>query len=348
MSMTARSSRRRRTDFVMLLSRMSRTMRRKARLLLAALVLPGAAWCFAAMADTTSDAQAIRDAANAYKAAVERGDGKALAALWTPDGDIVDDLGTVMKGRDTVALLEPPAADATPSGKPVITIKDTNLRFITPDVAVEDATVEVTPPGTAAPLRGRFSATWVRHEGAWKLSALREARGEPGGGSAESLEDLAWMVGDWAVVDDDATGKPASGRPSIEMTVRWNPNRTFLLRDMKITPAGSAANPDAAMHITQRIGWDPLSKSIHSWVFSSDGGHGEAAWSKKDGSWIAQTTAVLPDGSQTSSLNIYTYDGKDRCDWRSLPTHVGGEHMPQIDMTMVRKPGSVKPEGAGR
>lgn len=317
-------------------------------LLFAAMLLPTATVGWAqATADMAKDTQAIRDAANAYKTAVERGDGKALAALWTPDGDIVDDLGTMMKGRDTVALLEPPAADAKQGGKPVITIKDTNLRFITPDVAIEDAMVEVTPPGTAAALRGRFSATWVRHEGAWKLSALREARGEPAGGT-ESLEELSWMVGDWVVVDDEAIGKPSPGRPSIEMTVRWNPNRTFLLRDMKITPAGSAANPDAAMHITQRIGWDPLSKSIHSWVFSSDGGHGEAAWSRKDGSWVAQTTAVLPDGSQTSSLNIYTYDGKDRCAWRSLPTHVGGEHMPQIDMTMVRKPGSAKPEGAGR
>jgi uncharacterized protein (TIGR02246 family) len=342
MSLTARFPRRRRTDFVMV-----GLMGRQACLLLMATVaVATGAWCSSSLADATADAQAIRDASSAYKAAVERGDGKALAALWTPDGDIIDDLGAVMKGRDTVALLEPPAADAGRVGTPTITIKDTNLRFIAPDVAIEDAMVEVTPPGTAAPLRGRFSATWVRHEGAWKLSALREARGEPAGG-AESLEDLAWMVGDWAVVDDGASGTP-SGRPSIEMTVRWNPTRTFLLRDMKITPAGSAANPEATMHITQRIGWDPLSKSIHSWVFSSDGGHGEAAWSKKDGSWIAQTTAVLPDGSQTSSLNIYTYDGKDRCAWRSLPTHVGGEHMPQIDMTMVRKPGSAKPEGAGR
>jgi uncharacterized protein (TIGR02246 family) len=300
-----------------------------------------------AAAESTTDEQAIRDASAAYKAAVERGDGKALAAFWTPDGDIVDDAGRVMKGRDTVTLLEPVATDASPAGKPAFAIKDTGLRFVSPDVAIEDATVEVTPPGGAAPLHGRFSATWVRHEGAWKLSALREARGEPASGG-ESLEALSWMVGDWVVVDDATAGKAAAGRPSIEMTVRWNPTHTFLLRDMKITPAGSTAANDAAMHITQRIGWDPLSKGIHSWVFSSDGGHGEAAWTRKDGSWVAQTTAVLPDGSQTSSLNIYTYDGKDRCTWRSLPTHVGGEHMPQIDMTMVRKPGSEKPEGAGR
>jgi uncharacterized protein (TIGR02246 family) len=300
-----------------------------------------------AVVDHAEDERAIRAASAAYKQAVEKSDGKALTALWTTDGDIVDDAGRFLKGRDTVSVLEPPPADTPPAAKPEITISETNLRFVSPDVALEDGTVKVVPPGRFAALHGRFSATWVRHEGAWKLAALREARGDEESGP-ETLADLAWMVGDWTVADEAAGGKPAPGKPTVEMTVRWNPTHTFLLRDMKITPAGSAEAADQAIHITQRIGWDPLSKSIRSWVFSSDGGHGEAAWSRDEGSWIARTTAVLPDGSQTSSLNIYTYDGKDRCIWRSLPTHVGGEHMPQINMTMIRKPGSGNAEGAVR
>ena len=293
--------------------------------------------------DLAADTKAIQDAGQAYKAALERGDGKALAALWTPDGDIVDALGNVMKGRDTVSVLEPTTEGDAQPGRPQIAVRETKLRFIDADVALEDGTVEVVPPGRTAPLHGRFSATWVRHEGSWKLAALREARGDEATGD-ETLASLEWMVGDWTVVDDAPSGKPAAAKPKIEISTRWNPTRTFLLRDMKITPPGAPA--DAAIQVTQRIGWDPLSKSIHSWVFSSDGGHGEAAWSQDDGSWISRTTAVLPDGSQTSSLNIYTYDGKDRCVWRSLPTHVGGEHMPQVNMTLVRKPGTGTSEGA--
>jgi uncharacterized protein (TIGR02246 family) len=294
-------------------------------------------------ADLAADTKAIQDAGQAYKAALERGDGKALAALWTPDGDIVDAVGNVMKGRDTVSVLEPAAAGEAKTIQPQIAIRETKIRFIDPDVALEDGMVEVVPPGRTAPLHGRFSATWVRHEGSWKLAALREARGDEASGD-ETLASLEWMVGDWTVVDEAAAGKPAAAKPKIEISTRWNPTRTFLLRDMKITPPGAAA--DAAVQVTQRIGWNPLSKSIHSWVFSSDGGHGEAEWSKDDGSWIARTTAVLPDGSQTSSLNIYSYDGKDKCVWRSLPTHVGGEHMPQVNMTLVRKPGTGTTEGA--
>jgi uncharacterized protein (TIGR02246 family) len=294
-------------------------------------------------AEASKDADAIRAAGAAYKAALERGDGAALAALWTPDGDIVDATGNVLKGRDSVAMLEPAAAGTAGSPKPSFTIKDTSLRFMSPDVALEDGTVSVVPPGGGSAMEGRFAAVWVRHEGAWKLSALREARGEEVDGAA-TLAELAWMVGDWTVVEDAGDAKDSAAKATIEMSVRWNPSRTFLLRDMKITPPGAAA--DDAIQVSQRIGWDPLLKSVHSWVFSSDGGHGEAIWSQDEGSWVARTTAVLPDGSQTSSLNIYSYDGKDRCVWRSLPTHVGGEHMPQINLTLVRKPGTGVTEGA--
>jgi uncharacterized protein (TIGR02246 family) len=295
-------------------------------------------------ADLAADTKAIQDAGQAYKVALERGDGKALAALWTPDGDIIDADGNVVKGRDTVSVLEPATAGEAKDRRPEIAIRETKIRFVDPDVAIEDGTVAVVPPGHTTPLHGRFSATWVRHEGSWKLAALREARGDEASGG-ESLAELSWMVGDWLVVDEATSGTGgAAARPKIEVSTRWNPTHTFLLRDMKITPHGAAA--DAAVHVTQRIGWDPLSKSIHSWVFSSDGGHGEAVWSRDDGSWVARTTAVLPDGSQTSSLNIYSYDGKDRCVWRSLPTHVGGEHMPQVNLTLVRKPGTGISEGA--
>jgi uncharacterized protein (TIGR02246 family) len=293
-------------------------------------------------ADAAADADAIRAASAAYKQALERGDGKALAAIWTADGDIIDAAGNVLKGRETVEVLEPAPAAAAQGGTPSFRITETSLRFLEPDVAIEDGAVEVVPPGSSAVEKGRFSAVWVRRDGGWKLAVLREARGATPAG-AETLADLAWMVGDWTAADD-GDASPASAKPTIELSVRWNPTKTFLLRDMKITPPGAAA--DAVIHVTQRIGWDPLSKGIRSWVFSSDGGHGEAAWSRDEGSWVARTTAVLPDGTQTSSLNIYSYDGKDRCVWRSLPTHVGGEHMPQVNMTLIRKPGTGTTEGA--
>lgn len=273
-----------------------------------------------------ADAAAIRAAGESYKQALDRGDAAALAALWTPDGDIVDDLGNVLKARDAVAASGP----AAEGPKPTFRITETSLRFVSADVAIEDGTVEVTPPGGTVAMEGRFSATWVRHEGAWKLAALREARApEPAG--RDALAGLDWMVGDWVVLDGDGSG---AAPVEMTMTVRWNDTRTYLLRDMKVK---HPAHGDRPLEISQRIGWDPLARRIRSWAFGSDGSHAEATWLRDGQAWVAQTATVLPDGGQASSLNIYAYDGKDRCVWRSLHTHVGAEHAPPITMTMVRK-----------
>ena len=286
---------------------------------------------FAAGESIGRDEQGVRAASQRYREALDRGDGKTLATLWTADGDIVDEQGAVLEGRATVAATVKPTADAP---RPSFKINDTRLRFLNDDVALEDGTVEVSMPGQARSLKGRFSATWVREPDGWKMAALREDRLDSAA-ATETLADLDWMVGDWVVIDERAA---KADKPAIEMAVRWNANRTFLLRDVKIAAPGDAGDA-AALHVTQRIGWDPLSRQLRSWVFSSDGGHGEAIWSRDGDSWVARTTAVLPDGSQTSSLNIYTFDGKDRCVWRSLPTHVGGEHTPPLNLTMIRKGG---------
>jgi uncharacterized protein (TIGR02246 family) len=297
---------------------------------------------------------AIRAAIRSYAEAFERGDGKALAALWTPDGDIIDDEGRVLNGRESVGQITAATKDAP---RPAFRIKQTNLRLLTADVAIEDGTVEVTPPGATTPQSGWFSATWVRHDGVWKLAGLRESRiASPQ--NAPQLADLDWMVGDWTVVEDRPDRAAAAGslplapdnNPLIEVSVRWNATRTFLLRDMKIANAAAAAPSGSdtddglpTMHITQRIGWDPLSRQIVSWSFGSDGSHGEATWARDDDTWVARTMSVLPDGTQTSSLNIYSYDGSNRCTWRSVPTHVGGEHAPHVTMTMIRKPKPASP-----
>ena len=93
------------------------------------------------------------------------------------------------------------------------------------------------------------------------------------------------------------------------------------------------------VEVQQRIGWDPLVRRIRSWSFSSDGSRSEATWFRDGRSWVADQTVVLPNGRQETAVNIYSYDGKDRCTWQSLHTHAGSEHAPPVNMTMIRKPG---------
>jgi uncharacterized protein (TIGR02246 family) len=281
--------------------------------------------------DRAADERAIRDAAATYVKALERGDAAALADAWTADGDIVDEFGDVLKGRDTVAAA-PAAAGAAP--RPEVKFGETSLRFLTDDVAVEDGTVEVNVAG-GEPQAGRFSATWVRADGGWKLAALREARSADTP-AADRLADLDWMVGRWASAAGDAA------QASVEMVVRWNDTRTFLIREMRVRPAGAPADAPG-LTVTQLIGQDPLTKRLRGWAFGSDGSHGEATLSQNGGSWIAETRSVRPDGSLVSALNVYTYDGSSRCTWRSLPTQLGAAPAPQFVVTLVRQGEAVKP-----
>ena len=140
-----------------------------------------------AVADRAADERTIRDAAAASGKALERGDSAALAHAWTADGDIVDEFGDVLKGRDTVAVVPAAAAGAA---RPEVKLSETSLRFLTDDVAVEDGTVEGRLAGGEAQA-GRFSATWVRADGAWSESFQPGEMTLEGLGAEQRAEILA-------------------------------------------------------------------------------------------------------------------------------------------------------------
>ena len=89
-----------------------------------------------------AEEQAIRAAAQAYIAALKRGDGPALAEMWTADGDIVDGQGNVFKGRETLAQTKLPAAGEP---QPEFRFGATQVRMVGDGVALEDGSVEVSP-----------------------------------------------------------------------------------------------------------------------------------------------------------------------------------------------------------
>lgn len=275
---------------------------------------------------------AVLAASRAYKDALDRGDAAAVKALWTEDGDIIDDLGTVLLGRDAASQISPPAEG---EARPAFAIDEATVRVVADDVAIEDGAVTVTPPGSTIPHHGRFSAVWVKRPEGWRLASLREWRTDPPEGSV-GVEALDWMVGDWEV-EVHGSDEDRGRAPRVTMSVRWNDTRTFLLRETRITPVEGPA-----VEVTQRIGWDPLTRRIRSWSFSSDGGHSEGVWSLEDGVWVARTMSVLPDGSVTRSINHYVHDGADECTFQSLPTHAGHDSAAETTMTMTRKNGGKK------
>jgi ketosteroid isomerase-like protein len=272
-----------------------------------------------------TDETSIRAAAKAYREALSKGDAAAIAALWTADADIVDGQGSVLPASAAAALGGEPGAGP----RPQVALGDTRLRFVAADVAIEDGSVSVTPPGAVHPIEGWFTAIWVRQGDAWKIAGLRESE-RPVLDGPESIDDLGWMVGEWEV----AAGAADGGAPPMRMSVSWDATRAFLVRDLRVPAPGDDAPAEVVIH--QRIGWDPVQKRIRSWTFSPDGGIAEATWTRDGGSWVARGLATLSDGTQVASITISTLDGEDRFTWRTLPGSMDEDDAPDA-VTWVRK-----------
>jgi uncharacterized protein (TIGR02246 family) len=280
--------------------------------------------------DRAAAEAAIRAAAQRYTEALKSGDAKALAELWAEGGEFVDEFGNATPAKDVVAqeatLRAASAGDAKPGDAPsgdggrTIKVVDNHIRFIAPDAAIEDGKVEVTMPGSVAPLEGRFTAVWVLQDDQWRLTSLREVRlAAPREGD---LTGLDWMVGKWS-------GKV--GPTTFEIIAHWNEKHTYLLRDLTVTHDGKVV-----LSGQQRIGIDPIDGLVKSWMHDADGGHGEGVWTRHGDTWIVRATGVSPDGKQTTGTNLYKLDGKNRFTWKSTGATSNGEHVPDFSIVLER------------
>jgi hypothetical protein len=147
-----------------------------------------------------------------------------------------------------------------------------------------------------------------------------------------TLDDLAWMVGDWVV--ERAAEEPPPGEdppPTIKAHIRWNPTQTFLVREMTIHRGDTQV-----AHYSQRIGHDSRTGTLRSWLFDDQGSHGEAVWTKQGDTLIARSTTMLADGSEVSARTEYRHDGNDHCTWQSMHTHDGAGGLQPVRLTLVR------------
>jgi uncharacterized protein (TIGR02246 family) len=264
--------------------------------------------------------QAIRAAAKECLAALASGNAKALAACWTADGEYIDELGNAHPADQLVSDALKSAGD---DSKPKIKVTASKIRFLTSNVAVEDGSSKVVWPDAEGvpPVTGHLHATWVKQGERWRLARLCEIPGVAPANS--SLAELAWMVGTWTAISGDAT---------LEATVRWNDDGTFLLRDTKAVQDGRVV-----LRGTQRIGLDPQTGKLMSWSFDSGGGHTEAVWTKDGGSWVEQATGVLPDGRPTSATAFITFEGNDSYIRKLRAAQIQGEPVPDQELRFTRQ-----------
>ena len=117
------------------------------------------------------------------------------------------------------------------------------------------------------PTSSRVSALFQREKGQWLLALLREW---PDEGAA--LRDVDWLIGSW---------EAKNANVDVRTTYEWDEGKNFIRAHFTDQGKGQRQH----MSGTQLIGKDPRTGLLHSWLFESDGGFGEAVWNWDGKQW---------------------------------------------------------------
>lgn len=283
-----------------------------------ALAQPGAAKVAA------DDAPAQGQRAADFIAAFNRGDAKALAGFWTPDGDYVDQAGQAHKGRAAIERLYAKGFAENKGAKLAVTV--TSKRAVGADVVLEDGLTEVTPadggPGTV----GRFSAVLVKKDGEWYFESVRESIARPPTHAAQ-LEAVDWLIGEWS-------GEAEKGESAVA-SYSWAENQNFIVSSFATT-----LNGVPVVGGTQWIGYDAVDKQVRSWTFYSGGGVGEGAWAVDGNTVRVKLNARTADGKKVSCVNVVTRVDADHATFQATQLAVDGKAMPDSPVIKLKRDGT--------
>jgi uncharacterized protein (TIGR02246 family) len=271
--------------------------------------------------DNPKEADALLKNAEGFVEAFHKGDAAALAAFWTKDGNYTTQTGRRLEGRDAI---EKAFKEYFAENKGLkLRIDSDALRFLTPEVAVEDGTTEVIPPDGTPPSRARYTTVHVKKDGKWYLSSVRDAP-YAAPSNYEHLRGLEWAIGEWA--DEGEKGEVA------RVSFAWAENQNFIVSTFATTIKNIAVGGG-----TQWIGWDPAARKVRAWTFDNDGGFGEAVWTKDGNKWVVKTTATLRDGKRASSTNTITKVDADTVTWQSTDRTLDGKAVPDIKEVRMKR-----------
>jgi uncharacterized protein (TIGR02246 family) len=263
---------------------------------------------------------AIRATVNQFVTAYNAHDAKSLAALFLPQAQIVDDADNTVQGRAEIESLFTRVFTENPQTEIEVSVEA--IRFVGDSLAIETGVTSTKPSEGGPPEIARYSVVHVQQNGKWSMGLVRDIPAEPT--HRDHLQALAWMVGDW--IDESREGV-------VKTSCRWTNDESFLVQEITVHQAGREV-----MTISQRIGWDPLTKRFKSWVFDSEGGFGEGNWTPTETGWIIKATSVNSDGSSTSATSHIEPTGLDHYVFRSVDRVVGNELLPPVEVRVVRQP----------
>jgi len=266
-----------------------------------------------------ADTEAIRKSSVEFAAAFNKGDAKAVAAMWTEDGECREAGGEVFIGRATIEKVYAEFFKGNPGVKVDVIIK--SIRFPAKDMAVEEGLLRQTRNDKDLPGSTSYVVVHVREDGKWKMSLSSET-----GVGQDRLEDLDWLLGEWTtkVKDDD-----------VKLSVVRDAKKPVITATFARTPAGKEP-----VHGSIRIALDPETGRIRSWGFEDDGAHSQALWFCDGKSWIIDARGVLANGTPTGERIIMQRVSADAITWRAIDRTIADKSVkdtPPMRLTRATK-----------
>jgi uncharacterized protein (TIGR02246 family) len=245
-----------------------------------------------------------------------------LTNLFAADARFVARDGSESNGRDEIKQSFEEAFSASPQGK--ISVNVDSIRFLTPEVAVEEGATNLFPDGQTLTASSRYTVLHLKKDGRWRMQSVRVVEEEVLSAYGQ-LQALEWLVGEW--IDE--------GRSEIvETSFRWDENKSFLLEEFQIVRQGNVV-----LKGSQRIGWDPQTGQIRSWIFDTSGGFGQATWIPTGvDNWLCKAHGVSSEGESASATRRLSRVSQDLVIWSSTDRIVADEELPSMEVTMVRRP----------
>ncbi|MEQ9407654.1 MAG: nuclear transport factor 2 family protein [Fuerstiella sp.] len=266
-----------------------------------------------------ADRNAIRVQSGAFVAAFNRHDAKAVAALWTEDGEYIDDTGHRFAGREEI---EQGYADLF-SGNPIAKIEITveSIRILSGVTAIEDGSA-VNVPVSGVSGVSHYTAVHAKVDGQWLMASVRE-RWVEAPIADRSAADLQWLIGTWIAEEYGV---------QTESTCRWVAGERFMERRYTTTQLDGTKSSGV-----QLIGWNPLEGHVQSWDFSPDGGHAVGIWSPTDGGWQADVHGTTGDGTPTAAVNVLKRLDDNAYVWQSIQRSLGETPIPDTGEIVIRR-----------
>jgi uncharacterized protein (TIGR02246 family) len=262
-----------------------------------------------------ADEEAVRKTSADFIKAVEKGDAKAVADFWTPEGEYIGDEGTTIRGRAAIEAAYAKAFAKNKKLKLEITVE--SIRFPSNDTAIEEGYAKSYKGNAEQPTASRYSVLHVREGGRWLMALLREWPDE-----GVSLRDLDWLLGSWEAKTEDT---------EVRTTYTWDDKRNSLRCQFAIK------GPGRNISGTQIILKDPRTGQLRSWLFDDDGGFGDGAWTRDGKRWLIEATGVQGDGGELTATNILMPVEKDTFTWQSTERTLDGEELPNTPPVKVTR-----------